>query len=403
MISLEKAQKIVLDSVGEMGTEKVLLMEALGRVSGEDVFSPVSLPAQDRAGCDGYALRHENVKRLKKGETVTLTVMATLTAGSFFRGHLEGREAVRVMTGAILPKGCDTVVRQEMAERVGDEVRIPEETVRGANVRKRGSDLRKDMLITQRGEQIEPMTIGILSSIGKVSISVFQRPRISLLATGDELLDIDEPLKKGSLYQSNAYSLEALVLEEGAVPVRVGVAPDDKEILREKLINCFGAEIICTTGGVSVGDQDFTQGVLEDLGWERSFWRVGMRPGYPLAFGRIRGRPIFCLPGNPHAVRVVFEELIRPALRKIMGHSILFRKTVEAELAEGLARSPGMRHFILGIASLEKKSCRVTPLSRKGGLFMAMKRANALIVFPEDRERMEPGESVCIRLLSPLL
>jgi molybdopterin molybdotransferase len=348
-------------------------------------------------------LKHENIEGLKKGETAILKVVGTLTASSLFRGHLKGKEAVRVMTGAILPKGCDTVVRQEKTERVGEGVRIPEEVVRGIDIRKRGSDLRKGMLIIQRGEQIGPMTIGILASIGRVSISVFQRPRISLLATGDELLDIDEPLRKGSLYQSNVYSLEALVLEEGAIPVRVGIAPDDKEVLRKKLINCFGAEIICTTGGVSVGDRDFTQGVLEDLGWERAFWRVGMRPGYPLAFGRIQGRPIFCLPGNPHAVRVVFEELIRPALRKIMGHSILFRKTVEAELVEGLARSPGMRHFIPGFASLEKKSCRVAPLSRKEGLFMAMKRANALIVFPEDRERMEPGESVCIRLLSPLL
>jgi molybdopterin molybdotransferase len=246
------------------------------------------------------------------------------------------------------------------------------------------------------------MTIGMLSSMGKVSISVFQKPRVSLLATGDELLEIDEAPRKGSFYQSNVYCLEALVLEQRAIPVSVGIAHDDKETLREKIIHCLGADLICTTGGVSMGDRDLTQGALDELGWERAFWRVAMRPGYPLAFGLIQGRPVFCLPGNPHAVRVVFEELIRPALRKMMGYAAYFRETVEAELMEGVARNPGMRHFIPALFSLEKKNCRVTPLSRKEGLFITMKRANAFIIFPEDRERIEPGESVGIRILTPL-
>jgi molybdopterin molybdotransferase len=241
----------------------------------------------------------------------------------------------------------------------------------------------------------------MVASIGRSSISVYQRPLVSILCTGEELVDVDEPMEGVKIVSSNSYTLAGQVRECGAIPVQLGIARDRKEEVKEKLRQGLRADVLISSAGISVGDYDFVKEALKDLGMEMVFWRVAMKPGKPMAFGTIREKPVFGLPGNPVSSMVSFEQFVRPALLKMMGHRQIFRPFIEAMFNEDLDIEPGKRHYIRAVVSRQEDQYVVTTTGAQGsGILNSMVRANGLIVIPEDRKRVQAGEKVKVQLLS---
>jgi molybdopterin molybdotransferase len=304
------------------------------------------------------------------------------------------------MTGAPIPKGADAVVPVEETKREDGFVSISKAVSLGEYIRRAGEDVKKGDGILSRGDFIRPAEVGMLASVGRSFISVYQRPLVGILCTGEELVDVDGGLSGVKIVSSNSYTLAAQVKDCGAVPIQLGIARDRKEEIREKLRQGIRADVLISSAGVSVGDYDFVRGALNDLGMKMVFWRVAMKPGKPLAFGTINGKPVFGLPGNPVSSMVSFEQFVRPSLLKMMGHRQLFRPVVEAFLKEEIEKRPGKRYFIRGFVSLEKDQYFVATAGEQGsGILRSMVRANGLIVIPEDQGIVRAGEKVRVQLL----
>ncbi len=270
----------------------------------------------------------------------------------------------------------------------------------GENIRRSGEDVKKGDRVISKGDVIRPAEVGMLSSVGRSSVFVYQKPLVAILCTGDELVDMDENLDESKIISSNSYTLAAQVKDCGAVPVQLGIARDRKEEIREKLRQGIRADVLISSAGVSVGDYDFSKDALSDLGMEMAFWQVSMKPGKPLAFGTIQGKPVFGLPGNPVSSMISFEEFVRPSLLKMMGHRQVFRPVVEALLQEEIKKTTGRRHFIRAFISFKEGSYFATTTGDQGsGILMSMLKANGLIMIPEDQEIARVGDKVRVQLL----
>jgi molybdopterin molybdotransferase len=305
------------------------------------------------------------------------------------------------MTGAPIPKGADTVVPVEETQKDGSFVLIFKAIPFGEHIRKAGEDANQGDRVISKGDILRPSEIGMLASIGRSSISVYQRPLAAILCTGEELVDVDGPLEGVKIVSSNSYTLAAQVKECGAIPVQLGIARDRKENVVEKLRQGLRADVLITSAGISVGDYDYVKEALKDLGMEMVFWRVAMKPGKPMAFGTIQGKPVFGLPGNPVSSMVSFEQFVRPSLLKMMGHRQIFRPAVDAILEEDIRKEPGRRHYIRAVVSLRNAQYFVTTTGNQGSSILnSMVRANGLMVIPEDRELVRAGERVKVQLLS---
>jgi len=294
MIRVPEALDIILSRVPVLGSERVMINQALGRVLAEEIVSDATIPPLDNSAMDGYAVRCGDIAELP----ARLRVIGDLPAGSRSAVPVGSGEALRIMTGAPVPDGADVVIRQEITRRDGDFVEILEDEP-AANIRFAGEDIKAGSRVMTAGICLRPAHIGVLASIKRSCISVCQRPRVAILSTGDELVDVDGNLGDGRIVSSNSYSLAALVQENGGTPIMLGIAQDTPEDLRACFEHGLHADIIISSGGVSVGDYDFVKDVLRDMGAEMSFWKVAMRPGRPLAFGTIGNTPAFGLPGNP--------------------------------------------------------------------------------------------------------
>lgn len=392
MLSVESALKIILDEIGVMGLERIYILSSLGRVLGEDVPSPRDNPAWDNSAMDGYAVRVIDTSGASKDNPVTLQVVEDLPAGYVAKRVIRDGEAIRIMTGAPIPEGADAVVMVEETEiqkqgvmGKGQGVKIFKEAKPGDNIRKRGEDFKKGDIVLKRGSVIRPAEVCMLAAIGKSFVSVYQRPRVAILSTGDELVEIDETLGEGQIFNTNSYALFAQVKECGAEPVQIGIARDKREDLREKLTFATASDCIVSSGGVSVGDFDYVKDVLKDMGTEMRFWKVAIKPGKPLAFGVIGGRPAFGLPGNPISSMVAFEQFVRPTLLKMMGRSDIFRRTVDAILTDDIKKKPGRLHFLRAGLDIKGGDYYVTPLEGQGSsVLSSMVKANSLIILPED-------------------
>jgi molybdopterin molybdotransferase len=400
MISFKEALDRILSHVQPLGSEKVSLLEALGRVMAEDIYAKRNIPPLDNSGMDGYAVKYADIRNASKGRPIQLKVVEDLPAGSVSTKRLGKGQAIRIMTGAPIPKGADTVVPVEETEKKDGFVSIFKAVPPGVHIRRAGEDVKKGDCILSRGSFIRPAEVGMLASVGRSFISVYQRPLVAILCTGEELVDVDGGLNGVKIVSSNSYTLAAQVKDCGAVPIQLGIVGDRKEEIREKLHQGIRADVLISSAGVSVGDYDFVKDALKDLGMKMVFWRVAMKPGKPLAFGTINGKPVFGLPGNPVSSMVSFEQFVRPSLLKMMGHRLLFRPTVEAVLKQGIEKRPGKRYFIRGFVSLEKDQYFVTTTGEQGsGILRSMVRANGLIVIPEDREIVNAGKRVTVQLL----
>ena len=399
MISVDKALEQILGAIHTLGLEKVPILDALGRVLGQDVTSDRDIPPLPNSAMDGYALRFEDTRGASREKPAVLTVVDDVRAGRISKKTIRRGHAVRIMTGAPIPKGADAVTRVEDTEKDGDRVRVFAPAKKGLDIRPAGEDVKKGELVIPKGKVIRPAEVGMLAALNRSDVTVHRRPKVAILSTGDELVDLGGDPAPGMIMNSNSYSLAAQVAECGAVPLRLGIARDTREDLMSKFEAARGADLIVTSGGVSVGDYDLVKDVMGELGAMR-FWRVAMRPGRPLAFGAIKGTPLFGLPGNPVSVMVSFEQFVRPALLKMSGFKNLFRVTVKALLKENLEKVAGLRFFLRAVVEWKDgKYYAVTTGEQGSGILKSMVKANGLIILPEDVTSMKAGDEVTVQLL----
>ncbi|HKW85892.1 MAG TPA: gephyrin-like molybdotransferase Glp [Nitrospiraceae bacterium] len=399
---LHEAQKTVLEATKTLGLEKISLLDALGRVLGEDIIAARDNPPWDNSAMDGFAVRWEDIKQEHAiTKPVVLKVTEDVPAGKVAAKSVGPGQAIRIMTGAPIPKGADTVVKVEETECSEDSVKIFKAVERGGNIRPQGEDVKKGDCIIAKGTQIRPAEAGMLAILAKSFVLVYQRPRVAILSTGDELADLDERFDEDKIINSNSYGIAAAVQEAGGIPILLGIAKDQPVVLKEKIAHGLNADILVLSGGVSMGDYDFTKAVFKDLSAEMNFWKLAIRPGQPLAFGKIQGKLAFGLPGNPVSSMVTFEQLVRPAMMKMGGYRSYGRPVVQAVFQEKFSKRNDRRHFLRGILSRENNVLTVRTTGDQGsGILTSMVKANGLIDVPEEIERLNPGDTVNVQVLS---
>ena len=400
MISVQEGQARILAQVTSVAPPQVVpLPEALGRVLAEDLRAAIDVPPTDNSAMDGYAVAHAEVAA---GGHRSLRVVADLPAGAVFGGSLPAGETVRIMTGAPMPDGANTVYPQEVAEREGERIRVGA-IARGANVRYRGEDVRAGGVVLEAGTVLRPQELGVAASLGLPQLSVRQRPRVAIVSTGDEVAEPGALRKPGQIYDSNRFALRGLVEQAGGRAIDHGVVPDLFDELQTRLLEAArGADIVLTSGGVSVGDYDLVKAVLRESGGI-DFWQVAMQPGRPLAVGRIGQAHFFGLPGNPVASMLTFCLFVRPALWKLAGRRDLFPPRFHAVAAEPLRKKPGRREFKRGVLAYTGERWEARTTGPQGsGILTSMAQANCFIVIEEERGDVAPGERVVVEPFPPV-
>ncbi len=390
-----------MEDVTLMPSEKLSITEADGRVLAEEILSPVFHPPADNSAMDGFAVRWEDVKDATKDKPVLLRVMENIPAGAVSESSLRKGEAASIMTGAPVPAGADTVIRVEDTNRSrGKIIEIYHAGKKGQDIRLRGENIRTDDLIYSTGQFLGPAEIGMLALMGRPIVAVYRKPTVAILVTGDEIRDLDEPVDEMKITNSNGYALAAQVKEAGGIPIMLGIARDTKDALRGKLLDALRADVVITSGGVSMGYHDYVKEVLQELGVEIKFWRVDMRPGHPVAFGKSGGKPVFGLPGNPVSTMVSFEQFARPLIRAMSGHKKPYRPVVDAELTESIVSKKGRKHFLRGRMKFEDGGYKVCSAGSQGsGVLLSMSRADCLIVLPDEGGEFPAGSMVKAQLL----
>jgi molybdopterin molybdotransferase len=404
MLSVSEAVQRIMADVRPLAIERVPLLDALGRVLAEPVVAPLTLPPWNNSAMDGYAVRGADVERASDGSPVVLEVRETVAAGQTPSGPVTAGTAVRIMTGAPVPDGADSVVRVEDTDGGTSRVTIRDARDAYRNVRPRGEDFHADEVVVPRGAAIGPAQIGVLASVGAAMVQVHRRPRVAILGSGDELVDLDrfhEAMTGRRIVSSNTYSLHALIRLAGAEPLNLGVVPDSPAALRDALPRSAGCDLLVTTAGVSVGEFDYTRDVLAGLGAEMKFWRVRMRPGAPLGYGSLGDLPWIGLPGNPVSTMVTFDLFVRPVLRRMLGYSRVFRRPIPVVLEEPVTISAKLTHFIRAVVTIRADGSATAKLTgpQGSGILTSMSRANALLVVPETRPEVAAGETVNALLL----
>lgn len=400
MISVEEALGLILENIREIGFEKVDIKEALGRVLAEDVYARRNIPPWDNSAMDGYAVKVNDVEGASKENPAVLKIIESLPAGYISENKLNPGEAIKIMTGAPMPNGADAVVMAEYTEKDGGRVKIFKRPEKGDHIRRAGEDVKDGQLVIKKGQLIRPSEIGMLASMARSIVSVYQRPRIAILATGDELVDLDEEICGAKIINSNTYAVGAQIQECGALPILLGIARDRQDELEEKLRLGMNADIIITSGGVSVGDYDHVKDVVKGLGGDLKLWKVAIKPGKPLAFSVLNGRPMFGLPGNPVASMVTFEIFVRPAILKMMGHKKIFRPIIDATIKDDLKKKENRRHFIRASVQSDGDGYVVETTGDQGSHMMtSMTKANGLIIFHENDTAIKAGDKVKVMLL----
>ncbi|MEP6492365.1 MAG: gephyrin-like molybdotransferase Glp [bacterium] len=396
--SVKEASDRILAGIRPLSTESVALRDALGRVLAEDVRSPIEHPPWDNSSMDGYAVRATDVMAASEAAPVTLPVTETVRAGQRPTRSLSPGSAVRIMTGAPVPNGADSVIRVEDTDAGETQVVIRDARDARRNVRPRGEDMRIGDLVATRGTTLGPAQIGVLASVGHGVVAVHRRPRVALLASGDELVDVDQfasVVRGDRIVSSNTYTLGASIRAAGAEVVGLGIVPDDPAAYKERLADAKGCDLLITSGGVSVGAFDFTKDVLQSLGAELQMWRVLMRPGAPVGFGVLDGMPWLGLPGNPVSAMVTFELFARPLIRTQRGERDVFRRTVDVRAREDFTIGAPLTHFLRAIVDWTEGGPWATLTGPQGsGLLTSMSRANALVIVPPERPVVHAGETV---------
>ncbi len=392
------AARRILAEVRRQPALRVPLDDALGSVLAEDIVSRLDIPAWTNSAMDGYAARGADVRGASAASPVRLRVVEQLPAGRFPTRALGPGECARIFTGAPLPEGADTVVRQEDTDFGAETVTILKDRDVGVNIRRAGEDIREGQTVLTAGAALGPAHLGVLASLAVAHPLVHRRPRVAILGSGDEIVDVDQPeaiVSGRKTASSNTHTLVALVREAGGEPVNLGIARDTPESLRAHLGRALEADLLVTSAGISVGEHDYVRTVLEELGAEQRFWRLRMRPGAPVGFGLLRGIPWIGLPGNPVSTMVTFELFVRPAIRVMCGHALPFRRAVVARAAEPIIVKPRLQHFLRGIVTETPAGLEARLTGPQGsGILTSMILANALLVLPEGQFETPAGTEV---------
>jgi molybdopterin molybdotransferase len=400
MILVEDALDLILKETFPLGMEKVDILDTLGRVLGEAVFSGRIIPPRDNSSMDGYAVHAADTQGATPSNPATLDVIEDIPAGAIPRQVVGSGQAARIMTGAPIPEGADAVIRMEDTRQNGTQVELTAAVKKGEFIRFAGEDVREGEEVIPAGTVVRPAEVGMMAALGKSFVSVYQRPVVAVIATGDELADIDDPVSSWKIVNSNAYSLTAQILDCGAIPLQMGIARDNREDLLAKFRPALRADVILSSGGVSVGDYDLVKDIMTEVGTSIEFWRVAMKPGKPLVYGRVGGKPIFGLPGNPVSTMVSFEQFVRPVLLKMMGQRCLFRRTVQAIMKEGLDKQTGLTYFVRVHVTRQGDDYVAAPTGEQSsGILKSMVRANGLAILPKEVEKISPGDRVTVQLI----
>jgi molybdopterin molybdotransferase len=399
MISVPDAQARILAGINTAAPEIVPVAGSLGRVTAEDIRASVDVPPTDNSAVDGYAVAAADIPA---SGTRELEVVAEVAAGSVFAGALGRGQALRIMTGAPMPVGADTVYPQEIVTRAGNRVAIPP-IAAGVNVRERGEDVEAGAVVLPSGTVLRPQELGVAASLGLAQLLVRQRPRVAILSTGDEVAEPGGERKPGQIYDSNRFALRALAEAAGAEVTDYGIVPDLFAELRSRLLAAAAtAHVVLTSGGVSVGDYDLVKAVLEDAGGI-DFWQVAMQPGRPIAVGRLGAAHFFGLPGNPVACMLTFHLFVRPALFKLGGRRELFGARFHAVAMEPLRKKAGRSEFKRGVLTYTGERWEVRTTGPQGsGILTSMTCANCFIVVEEERGDVAAGERVWVEPFATL-
>ena len=399
MPTYEEARNIVLESVAPLGAERIETGRALGRTLAEDVVAPWPLPLCDNSAMDGYAVRADDCRGPAR-----LRITGYIPAGGTASVGVEPGCAVKIMTGAPIPAGCDAVIPfEETTEADGHVVVKGKVTVR-QHIRFRAEDVREGDVVLPGGTPLRPAEISMLASLGKAFVPVYRKARVAVLSTGDELIELGEPPSPGTIINSNSLAVAAAVRETGAEAVLLGIARDDLESHAAKISEGLKADALVTTAGVSAGDRDLVREALAERGVVSRFWRVGIKPGGPTAFGTKDGVPVFSLPGNPVSALITFEVFVRPALLRMMGRKRVVRPLVKATLAGEVRKKPGKVHFLrVGIEVRGGEYIASSAGDQNTGILRTMVLADAIAVLPADKTVFSAGERVDVFLLGETL
>jgi len=400
LISIEEARTRVLTEAAALPSETIALSEALGSVLAEDIIASHNVPPFNNSGMDGYAVRASDTVEATTDSPVRLPISDTLPAGHVAAHGLKPGEAIRIMTGAPLPDGADTVVQSELTSEDDGYLVLVEPVKRGKNIRRAGEDVATGDRVLSAGTPLGPAEIGVLASLGHARLLVYRRPRVAIISTGSELVEVDQPLGPGQIRNSNSYSLRAQCLQLGIAAAAFGIVPDDYEATRTAIEAGLDYDVLLTSGGVSVGRFDFVKDVQDELGVERRLWGVAMKPGKPLAFGVRGGTLVFGLPGNPVSAMVSFELFVRPALLRLMGYRKTTRPQYQAIIEEDVANPDGRTYVVRVRAWREDGTWHVSSTGAQGsGILRSMVGANGLAFIPGGPRGVRAGDGVEFLLL----
>jgi len=404
MISVEEALARILAEISPLTVTRVALPESSGLLLAQDIVAQEDIPPFANSAMDGFALlsRDSQPRHGRHGQPTRLRVTGEVAAGYVADHPVEEGTCMRIMTGAPVPEGADSVIQVELTRAEGPNsawVEILEAVPPGNNIRPAGEDMQRGQTVLRQGSEIGPWEIGVLATLGWASVPVIRRPHAAILGTGDEVIDVEEPLRPGKIRNSNSYLLEAAVRRAGAIPHRLGVARDTVESLREKFSEAAQYDLIITSGGVSVGDFDLVKDIMSEQG-QINFWRINMRPGKPVAFGHISGVPLLGLPGNPVSAAVTFELFGRPVIRMMLGHTRLARPQVDVIVEDGISERAMRRHYVR--ARVEWRDGRFvarTTGNQGSHIMTSLLNVNALVIVPEGGVEVHPGDSAKAMML----
>jgi len=413
MISIEEALQRILNNVKILEPEQKPILDCLGQVLAEDVYSSINVPPLDNAAMDGYAVQWDSIKGATLSTPSMLRVIGEVAAGSISEISVTPGTAIRIMTGAAVPSGADTIVpfeetdeidcRQTLGSSWLAQIGIQQQLKKGANIRPAGEDITQGELVLSDGTVLRPPEIGVLASLGKEKAYVIRRPVVTMLSTGDELIEPGQPLQPGKIYNSNTYSLAAQILSYGGIPKVLGIAGDNMKSILGKIYEGLDSDMFITSAGVSVGDYDIVKDILAEQG-EIEFWSVKMKPGKPLAFGMLNtgGRkiPHIGLPGNPVSAMVAFEQFGRPAILKMLGKKHPYRATIQAILQNEISNKDGRRTLARAYITKNngKYSAKLTG-SQGSAILTSMAQANGLVIVPEHVSFLSTGDEVQVQML----
>ncbi len=399
-LPVEDAIARILAAVAPLESEQVALADVLDRVLDEEIVAPHTHPAWRNSAMDGYAVHSRDVGGASQAAPVTLPVRGTIAAGDAAPTSVDRGTAWRIMTGAPVPDGIDTVIRVEDTDAGEEVVRITNDRDAARNVRPRGEDFSVGDTLLRTGTVLRPPHIGLAAGSGRRTLDVVRRPRVAILSSGNELVDVDgfaDVLAGRRIVNTNGYALAAAVRDAGGIPIELGIALDDPEAIARCITSAPPFDVLVTCGGISVGAFDYTRDVVQRLGASLDFWRVRMRPGGPFGFGNLGGRPWFGLPGNPVSSMVTFELFVRPALLRLGGHTHVVRRPVPVTVAEAVRTQGGLTHFLRAVVTPERRAVLTGP--QGSGMLTSMAAANALLIVPHDVTYLPDGASAHAVLL----